>query len=390
MMDRQLCKDKLHNLKCCLIIPTYNNCKTIEMVIRSVQQFADDIIVVNDGSTDKTPGKLQLIDNITLVSYAKNKGKGYALRQGFNKAEELGFEYAITLDSDGQHFAEDIPTFVEKIEQEPGSLIVGARNMSQDGVPGKSSFGHKFSNFWYRVETGIRLPDTQSGFRLYPVKKINKKNYFTRKYEFEIEVLVRAAWDGVPVISVPIKVFYAPAVERVSHFRPFRDFGRISVLNTVLVFLTIVYVMPFSFFRHLTWQKVKEFIKNNILNSSDSNLKLAFSIAFGVFMGIIPVWGYQMLLAFFLAWLFKLNKVIVIAAANISLPPMIPVILYFSYITGVYVTGSSIRMNFSEISWHVIKQNAYCYIIGSSVLAILMAIITGMLSYILMRVFRKN
>jgi glycosyltransferase involved in cell wall biosynthesis len=360
------------------------------MVIRSVQQYTNDIIVVNDGSTDKTPEILQLIDNITLVGYTKNQGKGYALRQGFNKAEELGFEYAITLDSDGQHFAEDIPTFVEKIEQEPGSLIVGARNMSQDGVPGKSSFGHKFSNFWYRVETGIRLPDTQSGFRLYPVKRINKKNYFTRKYEFEIEVLVRAAWDGIPVISVPIKVFYASAVERVSHFRPFRDFGRISVLNTVLVFLTIVYVMPFSFFRHLTWQKVKEFIKNNILNSSDSNLKLAFSIAFGVFMGIIPVWGYQMLLAFFLAWLFKLNKVIVIAAANISLPPMIPVILYFSYITGVYVTGSSIRMNFSEISWHVIKQNAYCYIIGSSVLAILMAIITGMFSYILMRVFRKK
>jgi len=97
-----------------------------------------------------------------------------------------------------------------------------------------------------------------------------------------------------------------------------------------------------------------------------------------------------MLLAIFLAWLLKLNKVIVIAAANISLPPMIPLILYFSYLTGVYVTGSSIRMNFSEISFHVIKQNLYCYIIGSFAFASLMAIFMGTLSYVLMRIFRKN
>jgi glycosyltransferase involved in cell wall biosynthesis len=390
MMDSQLCKDKLRKLKCCLIIPTYNNCKTIESVIHSVWQYADDIIVVNDGSTDNTPEILKSFDYITIVSYNKNRGKGYALRQGFNKAEELGFDYGITIDSDGQHFAEDIPTFVGKIEEVPGSLIVGARNMSQDGIPGKSSFGNKFSNFWYHLETGIHLPDTQSGFRLYPVKKINQKHYFTRKYEFEIEVLVRAAWDEIPVVSVPIKVFYAPNTERVSHFRPFRDFGRISVLNTVLVFLTIVYVMPFSFFRHFSKDKIKEFIKYKLVKSSDSNLKLAFSIAFGVFMGIIPIWGYQMLLAIFLAWLLKLNKVIVIAAANISLPPMIPLILYFSYITGVYVTGSSIRMNFSEISFHVIKQNLYCYIIGSFAFASLMAIFMGTLSYVLIRIFRKK
>jgi glycosyltransferase involved in cell wall biosynthesis len=390
MSDSQACKNKLHNVKCCVIIPTYNNCNTVEKVVRSVQQFADNVIVVNDGSTDTTLEILQRFNNITLVSYLKNKGKGYALRQGFKKADEMGFEYAITLDSDGQHFAEDIPTFAEKIEKEPGKLIVGARNMSQDGVPGKSSFGHKFSNFWYRIETGINLPDTQSGFRLYPVKPIAQKQYFTRKFEFEIEVLVRAAWWGIPVTAVPIKVFYAPRKERVSHFRPFRDFARISVLNTVLVFLTIVYIKPFSFFRHLTREKIKHFFKNELIKSNDSNFKLALSFAFGVFMGIIPIWGYQLILAIFLAWIFKLNKLIVITAANISIPPMIPVILYLSYITGVYVTRSHLTLDFSSISFASIKHNLQCYIIGSLVFALLMAIFIGSVSYVLMRIFRKN
>src|ERR1035437_9407516 len=111
MMDSQICRNKLRNIKCCVIIPTYNNAKTIEKIISTVRSYSDDIIVVNDGSTDATTEILQHIDNITLVSYPQNKGKGYALRKGFAKADELGFEYAITIDSDGQHFAEDIPLF---------------------------------------------------------------------------------------------------------------------------------------------------------------------------------------------------------------------------------------------------------------------------------------
>ena len=107
-------------------------------------------------------------------------------------------------------------------------------------------------------------------------------------------------------------------------------------------------------------------------------------------MGIIPIWGYQLILAIFLAWIFKLNKLIVITAANISIPPMIPVILYLSYITGVYVTRSHLTLDFSSISFASIKHNLQCYIIGSLVFALLMAIFIGSVSYVLMRIFRKN
>lgn len=242
-------------LKVCILIPTYNNAKTLKNLLNELKVFNAYIIVVNDGSTDDTENLLLNFNGIHSVSYSPNKGKGYALRQGFRVAVEMGFEYAISIDSDGQHFASDIPAFLSSIENNPGSLIIGARNMDQQSVPAKSSFGHRFSNFWYRVETGIELPDTQSGFRLYPVARLRSMTFITRRFEFEIEVIVRSAWKGIPVISVPVSVYYAPPEERVSHFRPFVDFTRISILNTFLVFISFIYIKPRDLLRRLFLKK---------------------------------------------------------------------------------------------------------------------------------------
>src|SRR5574344_1424122 len=113
----------------CVIIPTYNNDTTVEDVIKQCADYCLDIIVVNDGSTDNTKTIIEGIPNITIVSYPKNRGKGYALKQGIKKALALGFSYAITIDADGQHYANDIPTFLEANISNPGSLIIGTRNM---------------------------------------------------------------------------------------------------------------------------------------------------------------------------------------------------------------------------------------------------------------------
>lgn len=246
--------------KICVLIPTYNNEKTLIRVIEGVLDYTENIIVINDGSTDSTSEILKNYHQITVVSLPENKGKGNGLKIGFRKAQELGYHYAITIDSDGQHYPDDIPVFVEAllIEKED-VLLIGNRNMSQDGIPRKSSFGNNFSNFWFWFETGIKLQDTQSGYRLYPLKKIPKK-YFTPKFEFEIEIIVRTAWKHVPVKNVPVKVLYDPA-ERVSHFRPFRDFTRISILNTILVFITIFYIIPRNFFRN--FKKKKKVLENS-------------------------------------------------------------------------------------------------------------------------------
>lgn len=233
----------------CVLIPTYNNEQTLAKVLNSVLAYTDRIIVVNDGSTDSTPLVLRQFTSIELVSYAQNKGKGYALRTGFKHAVKLGYTYAITIDSDGQHFADDLCKFLLKLEEHPSAIIIGSRNMDQASVPGKSSFGNKFSNFWFWVETGLKMRDTQSGYRLYPVKRLENISFFTRKFEFEIEVLVTSAWRGIEIAEVPVRVYYAEKENRISHFRPFKDFTRISILNTFLVIIAFLYIKPRDFFR---------------------------------------------------------------------------------------------------------------------------------------------
>lgn len=377
------------DLKVCVLIPTYNNERTLADVIDRVLLHTRNIIIVNDGSTDSTAHILEGYQaSIEVVTHPKNKGKGCALRNGFKRALELGYEYAITIDSDGQHFPEDLPKLVSRLNDEPNALIIGARNMSQDDVPGGSSFGNRFSNFWFRVETGITLPDTQSGYRVYPIKELAKLKFYCTKFEYEIEVPVRAAWRGIPVISEPVQVTYQQGEDRVSHFRPYKDFFRISVLNTILCFIAFAYIKPRDFFKNLTWKNIKAFLDI----TGEGNFKLAASIGFGVFMGIVPIWGYQMIVALALAYLMKLHKPFVIVAANISIPPMIPLIIFGSIGTGALAMGLPLAdLSFSDgFGLDSITNNLLQYVIGSFVLALVSGLLSGSVSYLLLLVFRRK
>ncbi|MCE3279168.1 MAG: hypothetical protein K0S44_1359 [Bacteroidetes bacterium] len=380
-------------LNCCVIIPTYNNELTIEQVINDVLQYSSHVIVVNDGATDSTSSILKnYSDKIDVVSYSPNRGKGIALQTGIRRAQEKGFRYAITIDSDGQHFADDIPVFVDKVDEFPDSLIVGARNLNQENMPKKNTFGNKFSNFWFRFQTGIDLPDTQSGFRLYPVEKIKNTRYFTSKYEFEIEVMVKAAWRRINVISVPIKVFYAEGNKRITHFRPAKDFTRISILNVYLTILAILWHKPVRLVRHMNWKNIKALLNKHFMDPKESIMRKSTGVAFGVFMGIIPIWGYQFLSALVLAHFLKLNKVIVGFAAQISFPPFIPFIIFGSLKTGQFVMGNDVSQSIfnSEVStieeiWESMKLHLVEYLIGSVVFAVVMALILGLVTYIVLK-----
>lgn len=244
-------QQRLNDRGICVVIPTYNNEGTITAVVQATLQECRDVIVVNDGSTDGTRDILHGMEGITLVEYAENRGKGYALKCGFRRALQMGFAYAITLDGDGQHYPDDIALFLKANQQHPGALILGSRQM--DGIERSlgSRFANEFSNFWFYVQTGRRLADTQTGYRLYPLKKLHGLELLTSRYEAELELLVQASWHGVEIVPINIKVYYPPLAERVSHFRPIRDFARISVLNTVLCFLAVVYGLPLRLWRWL-------------------------------------------------------------------------------------------------------------------------------------------
>lgn len=374
-------RNAISEKKICVLIPTYNNEKTLKRVIDGVLDYTEDIIVVNDGSTDSTKEILRSYSHIEVIDLPENKGKGNGLKIGFRKAKELGYNYAITIDSDGQHYPDDIPVFVEALLNEKEDvLLIGNRNMSQNGIPKKSSFGNRFSNFWFWFETGIKLEDTQSGYRLYPLHKIPKK-YFTPKFEFEIEIIVRTAWRHIPVKNVPVKVLYDPA-ERVSHFRPFKDFTRISILNTILVTITLLYIIPRNFVNNFKKKSIKRFIKEDVLESDGSNRIKAFSIALGVFVGFSPFWGFHTLIVISLAVLFKLNKVLAFFASNVSLPPFIPFIIAASLFLGSpFVHGDS-NIFSQELNFDLVKNNLLQYVIGSFILATSASAILGVATFL--------
>ncbi|MEJ2594572.1 MAG: DUF2062 domain-containing protein [bacterium] len=402
MPARESHRSLFNGLAVCVIIPTYNNGGTILSVIRDVKSLWDHVVVINDGSTDNTAQLIAEVENIEVVSYSKNRGKGFALRKGFERAVEMGFDYAVTIDADGQHYAEDLQVFSDTIRENEGALLIGSRNISKEGMPAKNTLANKFSNFWFWVETGMKLPDTQSGFRLYPLTPLKNIRFFSSRYEFEVEVLVRAAWKGVPILPVPVRVDYPE--ERVTHFRPFRDFSRISILNTILVLVTFLYIIPRNAFLYLKRNKLKDIIREQLVAHNESPYKIAAASGFGVFMGIAPIWGFQMILAALLAHFMRLNKIIVLAASNISIPPMIPVQIYFSYQTGgLLMTNDNklTRESVVQLKNQVLEGHFYStlrelgynllqYVTGAFVFGAAMGIAAGIIVYIIAAITKSS
>ena len=223
----------------CAVIPTYNNGGTVAEVVRRVLQQGLPVIVVDDGSTDGTQDALKGLD-IIILRHSQNRGKGIALRTGLEEARRLGYRQALTIDADGQHDPSDIPALVAAAA--PRTLVIGSRNIAAEGMSSGSTFANRFSNFWFTLQTAHKLPDTQTGFRIYPLEDLPSLKLLTARYEAELTLLVFSAWKGLKLVPVPVKVYYPE--DRVSHFRPFADFFRISVLNTVLCVLALLYGYP--------------------------------------------------------------------------------------------------------------------------------------------------
>ena len=243
-------KKALRDRGICVIIPTYNNESTIVDVVNRTLIQCPDVIVVCDGCTDNTESKLGKIKDIHIVNLQHNQGKGAALIAGFRKAKEMGFAFAITLDADGQHFPEDIPTMLSANKKHPDAIIVGSRKgLEHVERSAGSKFANSFSNFWFAVQTGHYIDDTQTGYRLYPLKQLYWLPCVTSRYEAELELLVYASWNGVEIVTASVNVYYPTREKRVSHFRPTYDFTRISILNTILCVFALIYGYPAKLFR---------------------------------------------------------------------------------------------------------------------------------------------
>jgi uncharacterized protein (DUF2062 family) len=374
-------------VKPCILIPCYNHVATVAAVAQAALAHAP-VLIVDDGSTlplPEMPGCLRL-------RLAKNSGKGAALRAGLQRAAELGFTHAITMDSDGQHFAEDLPKFLELARTQPDTLLVGVRDFYAAGCPTHRRRSNAVSTFWFRVETGVRLGDTQCGFRCYPLALAQKIKTRSGRYAFELEFMVRASWIGTPIVAVPVKCTYEPDQLRQSHFRPVRDLAHITIMNIGLVLQSWFVPRPLR----VAWSQgqrwsLRKTVREFFIEHAEKPGELSLAVGLGLFFGIVPIWGFQMIAAAAVAHRCRLNKAITLLASNISIPPLAPFIVYGGLVLGHWLfTGQVMHLAPSQVNMANVREYFGQWFVGSVALAVLAAVAGTIITYAGARLVRRK
>lgn len=223
----------------CILIPTYDNPATIEAVVQGARDYLKDVIVVNDGSGPEARAILESIAErgLALVVHREvNGGKGAAVKTGFAAALERGFTHALQVDGDGQHDLEAIPRFLEHARRAPDAAIFGYPEYDES-APALRRQARKFTQLWVDLEVGEKgkIRDTMIGFRVYPLAPVSALRVRGDRMDFDIEIAVKIAWAGIPIVNLPIAVRYLSAEEGGrSHFQPFRDNFRFAILHSRL------------------------------------------------------------------------------------------------------------------------------------------------------------
>lgn len=377
------------NLHILLVIPLYNHAAKVRRVAEKALAAGWPVLVVDDGSSDGGLARLAGLDCATL-RFAENRGKGAAILAGARWAGEHGYTGIITVDADDQLDPGEAHLLAEVAAGQEQALVIGARRMDRSNAPGASLFGRSFSNFWVHLETGRELPDTQSGFRLYPIKELLQLVTDCRRYDFEVEVLTRAAWAGLPILTVPVSVHYPPGGERVSHFHQFRDNFRLTCLHTRLVSRAL---LPWPH-RRLVERSPEEVLaarreKLSLLHPGNfvkylcrehsSALQLAVAAWLGVFFGALPLLFCHTAAILYVCHRLHLNKVTAVTASQLCMPPVVPVLCIQ---IGYFLRSGSFL---TEFTWDTLVIQAplrlWEWLLGSLVLGPLLGLLVGALVY---------
>lgn len=211
----------------CVLIPCLNEEAAIESVVRSVLALDAPVIVIDDGSDDRTPELVAPLP-VTLIRHATRHGKGAALRSGFREALRQGYEAVLTMDGDGQHLASDIPRLLAAAQRYPRHIVIGARLLDREQQPRSRRRANNVADWGISWACAQPVTDTQSGQRWYPHDALALVDLPAENFVFEAAILIAATREkGLGVVSVPIASRYHGSF-RLSHFRPVRDVTRIT------------------------------------------------------------------------------------------------------------------------------------------------------------------
>ena len=371
---------KNNEIKAVIVIPTFNNCYAISSVIEKALLTGLPVLVINDGSTDGTRDILSKF-LVSRIDHEENYGKGIAILSASEWAEQKGYSHIITLDADGQHNPADITGFLDTLRKNPWTVVLGNRLFKKDETSGSSIFGRSFSNFWVKISTGKTVTDSQSGFRAYPVQALRKIKCKGKRYEFEVEILVRSIWAGLSVRSVDISIDYSEETVNSSHFRAFWDNARISAIYSLLVIRnfipwphkkTFADVNPDS--ESLSFRNLKRSFKI-LLTESSSAKDLAYASSLGIFLGTFPLIACHSIVILFFATRLKLNRFVAFNIQIICAPPFVPAL---AIETGHFLLHGRFL---TELSKKTIVQEApqrlFEYFIGSLLVGPVLALFIG-------------
>lgn len=379
--------------KTLLVIPVYNHAATLRAVVLNALADRFPVLVVDDGSTD---GGLDTVVDLPVARhrFPSNRGKGAAILAAAELAKRSGYDAIVTIDADGQHDPAEARRLLETAAASWPAVVIGARRMEGANVPRSSVFGRDFSNFWVRLECGHALPDSQSGYRLYPVDFLLAGRFLSTGFPFEVEVLVRAGWAGLPLLSVPVPVHYPPAGERVSHFHRFKDNLRLTGLHAWLVIRSLLpwphrrrfrredagsetpgILQPVRFFRRLSRE-----------HSGAGELAAAAWV--GVFLGALPIIPFGIAAIVYVSHRLHLNKLVSVAASNICCAPFVPLLCVE---TGHFLTHGRFLSVFNR---HTLIDEIYLrlweWLLGALVVGPILGAAAAMLTFLVVRSLRAN
>ncbi len=374
------------------VIPVYNNAATVFDIVARARRILPNVLVVDDGSTDRNLAECFSGSGIPVLRHEHNLGKGAAILTALNHlSADPSVRYMITLDADGQHDPEDIPRFYPLMARNDYSLLIGCRDFSVPNVPASSRFGRKFANFWMRIETGVKVGDCQSGFRAYPVRYVSRLHFLTRRYNFETEILTRAAWANLELHDVPIHTHYPKKEERISHFDPWKDNFRLACIHAHLVGIRMLPIpkkklrpspgFPYSIFRPGELFRA-------LLRENASPEGLGVSAGVSSFLAVLPLPGCHILAILYTAERLHLNKIMALAIQNLYMPPLSPFLcieLGYRMRNGAWLTELTLQSGVKELHLRL-----YEWFLGSLILAPFWGIVSGILVYFITLFLQKR
>lgn len=354
------------------VVPVYNNGTTVKDVALGCRKHLAHVLVVDDGSMDADVAAPFADTDIEVLTHEANRGKGQALLSALAHVHEQGGQWMLCIDADGQHNPDDIPAFFQPLEDLPESIIIGARDFSVPNVPDGSRFGRKFSNFWIKAECGAVVSDSQSGFRAYPVEYLSRMKFRGHRYDFEVEVLTKAVWGGLSLKEVPIRVFYAPQGERISHFHKLKDNFLLTHRHATLICRK---VWPWPH-RQLVkpsdtdWRNMvrhpRKFLSMLLLERSTPN-QLGAAAGVGILLATLPLIFAHTITILYVTSKLKLNRLLAVNVQHLCAPPFVPLAcieLGFFMRNGSWIGREELRTVASDLHQHILN-----WFLGSLVLA---------------------